>query len=112
MTSTNTTESKVRCLTPAEIAETVRIACAEARKKAAEVPGLILQRDKNKADFNHCSGALSQWAGIDVQRVDYAQQLAVVTADRDSRVRRFWVVVGIGAGLVVGGFVGWGVGQF
>jgi len=87
-------------------------ACTEARNKSREADGLRIQRDQVRQQRDQCVGALNQWVGIDAQRIDYAQQLAVMTADRDTRVGRLWVVVGVVAGLVGGGLIGWGVGQF
>jgi hypothetical protein len=99
-------------LTGDELAEIVDRACTEARNKSREADGLRIQRDTVRAQRDQCVGALNQWVGIDAQRIDYAQQLAVVTADRDSRFGKLWVVVGIVAGVALGGVAGWALSKF
>ena len=94
-----------------QLAEIVDRACGEARALADEADGLRRQRDTIREQRDQCIGAMAQWRDVDAQRIVYAQQLAVVERDRDERLRKIWVVLGVAAGLVLGGVGGWVVGQ-
>lgn len=108
----DSTSSKSTTLNGEQIAVLVDRACQEARDLADEADGLRVERDTFERQFNQCNGALAQWQGIDAQRLELVRQLARVEIERDSMVRRFWVVVGIAGGLVAGGLIAWGVGKF
>jgi len=101
------TSSQTVTLTGDELAEVVNRACGEARALADEADGLRVQRDTIRAQRDQCVGALMQWHDVDAQRVALAQQVART----ESRVDRVWVVVGIVAGLVLGGVGGWAIGR-
>lgn len=105
--STYSTSTTVT-LTGSELAEVVDRACHEARAKAREADGLLIQRNKMMNAYNQCVGALGQYGPMDAQRIDLVRQLARVEVDRDSRFGWWWMV-----GAIVGGLaIGWGVGQF
>ena len=81
-------------------------------KLSDEADGLRRERDTFERKFNECNGALVQWQGLDAQRLELVRKLALVERENDSRLQKYWVVVGVVAGLALGGVIGWGVGQF
>ena len=103
----HSTSSQTVTLTGDELAEVVDRACGEARALADEADGLRVQRDTIRVQRDQCVGALMQWQDVDAQRLELAQQVART----ESRVERVWVVVGIVAGLVLGGVGGWAIGR-
>ena len=107
----HSTLSQTVTLTGDELAEVVTRACGEARALADEADGLRVQRDTIRAQRDQCVGALTQWRGLDAQRLELMRQLAKSQFERESRVDRVWVVVGIVAGLVLGGVGGWIAGR-
>jgi hypothetical protein len=78
---------------------------------ADEADGLLRSRDTFERKFNECNGALVQWQGLDAQRLELVRKLALVERENDSRLHKYWVVVGVVAGLVAGGLIGWSVGK-
>lgn len=108
----HSTSSTTVMLNAEQLTATVDRACKEARDLADEADGLRRDRDEFEKSFNQCTGALNQWQGLDAQRLDLVRQLARTEVERDSRVGRLWVVVGVVGGLVAGGLIGWSVGQF
>jgi hypothetical protein len=108
--STSSTSTTVT-LTGSELAEVVEQACHEARSKAREADGLLLQRNDSVNSYNQCVGALRQFGGVDSMRLALVRELALVERENESRFGVVWIVVGVVGGLVAGGVIGWSAGK-
>ena len=98
-------------LSAEQIESLVNTACREARSLADEADGLRRERDTFHTALNKCSGALTQWQDVDAQRLALVAELARVEVERDARVSRVWVVLGIAVGVALGFVGGWAVGS-